>query len=450
MDKEKPLKTYLKAAFLALLALAAALPAGCARVQETSESYVPISRAEIDPVSYSFASVDSTSQETSLAALGEYLTVYNESTSIQRVYVTDLNAVTRTAAELVPGRRYEAGTLSPDGTRLFVYREDPDATTEGAHCYGVVIDLATGRAAESASPMFEPGTVCWGAAGRLFTANRRVIFFSAETLTVIPSSFQITSLIENDVDGKYVLTGMVYDSSSNRYFAAVCKKPAGASELADLYRTEQMIAEIDSFGRTIATYRIGDSGTYAPVDEDSGKPLPQQMQADGSGSVSLYTSFFPEGSDIPALCWTVVDTAARSVAETGVRLRYGVLCGGTFYGCAMEPYSAWWETMTVLRYEKNAAGGWEGVPVFTQSSENRYIPMTEIRANNSYRMAVYPDGSLLLEAYHTESGYSRFVLYRIDPAGTYEVVGALPGKSSMKYMFIGIDRNGGLVYMSDI
>ena len=90
--------------------------------------------------------------------------------------------------------------------------------------------------------------------------------------------------------------------------------------------------------------------------------------------------------------------------------------------------------------------------ILTQPAENRYIPITGTTENNTYELFLYPDGNLLLKAYHTESGYSRMILYRIIfnadiPAA--EVIGALPAKSSMKYMVAGVDLSGKIIYLSD-
>ncbi|HOP12010.1 MAG TPA: hypothetical protein PK629_11015 [Oscillospiraceae bacterium] len=424
----------------------------CGRVIDSGEEYVPISEisAAIDPVSYNFASIDQTAQATSMEALGEFFVQYNESTNIQRVYTTDAVGTTTMAAEFGPGEKYVMGPLSPDCTKLFLYKQTD--TGDSDHYYGVILDMNTGLKTTSAMPMFALDTVSWAGNDLLFTANRQILFFSTVNFSVVTKYFEITSLVTNDPDGKYVITGMAYDRNSDKYVAAIAEKIAGATELNELYKTKLMIAVIDNLGRTEKTFYVAD-GYYSPVDISTGAPLSQTVQVDSSGNAAVYAGLFTPGSDEPSTCWIVVNTATNETISLPLTLRTGIIRGGWIYGISMDPYSAWWTSMSVNLYTPDTLGKYSlKTTILTQPSENRYIPITGTTANNTYELFLYPDGNLLMKAYHTESGYSRMILYRITVSAdvpTVEVIGALPAKSSMKYMIAGVDMSGKIIYLSD-
>jgi len=430
------------------------LTAACGRVIDSGEEYVPISDTSrtIDQTSYAFASVDPTVQAASMEALGEFFVQYNESTNIQRVYATDSAGATVTSAEFPAGEKYVAGPLSPDSTKLFLYKKAGTDAGGSDHCFGVILDMATGVKTISSTPMFALDTVCWAGNDLLFTANRQIMFFSAVDFSSVDKYFEITSLVANDPDGKYIITGMTYDRNTDQYIASIAEKIPGAGELSDLYKTKLMIAVIDNLGRTAKTFYAKD-GLYSPVDISSGAPLIQAIQIDSSGNAALYSALFTPDSEEPSTCWIVVNTSSGSTVSLPQTLRTGIIRGGWIYGITMDPYSAWWTSMSVNLYTPSTQGKYSlKSTILTQPAENRYIPITGTTENNTYELFLYPDGNLLLKAYHTESGYSRMILYRIIfnadiPAA--EVIGALPAKSSMKYMVAGVDLSGKIIYLSD-
>ena len=447
-------KDWVKFSFAALLILLITMTS-CGRVIDSGEEYVPISdtSAVIDPVSYVFASVDQTAQATSMEALGEFFVQYNESTNIQRVYTTNAAGVTTMAAEFGPGEKYTLGPLSPDCTKLFLYkRADAAAGADSDHYFGVILDMATGVKTVSQMPMFALGTVSWAGNDLLFTANRQILFFSVFDFSVVNRYFEITSLVTEDPDGKYIITGMAYDRNTDKYFASIAEKTPGATELADLYKTKLMIAVIDTLGRTEKTFYAKD-GLYSPVDNASGAPLPQTIQVDTTGNVALYAALFTQGTDEPGTCWIVLNAAKDETISLPLTLRTGIIRGGWIYGIAMDPYCAWWTSMSVNLFTPDTLGKYSlKSTILTQPADNRYIPMNGTSANNTYELFLYPDGNLLMKAYHTESGYSRMILYRITVSTdvpAVEVIGALPAKSSMKYMVAGVDMSGAIVYLSD-
>ena len=445
-------KDWIKLGLASFLILSVIFTA-CGRVIDSGEEYVPISDTStaINPVSYAFASVDQTAQAASMEALGEFFVQYNESTNIQRVYTTDAAGVTTMAAEFAAGEKYIMGPLSPDCTKLFLYKQT-DAAIDSDHYFGVIVDIATGLKTVSQTPMFTPGTVSWAGNDLLFTANRQILFFSTIDFSVVDKYFEITSLVTNDPDGKYVITGMAYDRNTDKYFATIAEKIPLATELSDLYKTKLMIAVIDALGRTEKTFYVKD-GLYSPVDTTSGSPLPQIIQVDATGNVAVYSALFTQGTDEPSTCWIVLNTAKDETISLPLTLRTGIIRGGWIYGVAMDPYSAWWTSMSVNLYTPDTQGKYSlKSTILTQPSDNRYISMSGTTANNTYELFLYPDGNLLMKAYHTESGYSRMILYRISTATdvpVVEVIGALPAKSSMKYMLAGVDMTGKIVYMSD-
>jgi len=437
---------------LAVLLVLLIAATACGRVIDSGEEYVPISEtsAAIDQVSYNFASIDQTAQATSMEALGEFFVQYNESTNIQRVYTTDAIGNTTMAAEFGSGEKFIIGPLSPDCTKLFLYKQIN--TGESDHYYGVILDMNTGIKTISAMPMFALNTVSWAGNDLLFTANRQIMFFSTVDFSVVTKYFEITSLVTNDPDGKYIITGMAYDRNTDKYIATIAEKIEKAAELSDLYKTKLIIAVIDNLGRTEKTFYAAE-GLYSPVDISSGTPLSQTIQVDASGNAAVYAGIFTPGSDEPSTCWSVVNIATGETISLPLTLRTGIIRGGWIYGISIDPYSAWWTSMSVNLYTPDTQGKYSlKSTILTQPSENRYIPITGTTANNTYELFLYPDGNLLMKAYHTESGYSRMILYRIMVSAdvpTVEVIGALPAKSSMKYMIAGVDMSGRIVYLSD-
>ncbi len=447
-------RNWVKIGFAALLIVLIAATA-CGRVIDSDEEYVPISEpsAPIVPVSYSFASVDTAAQASSMEALGEFFVQYNESTNIQRVYTTDSAFATTLSAEFGAGEKYRVGPFSPDSTKLFLYKQalNPDGSGSDRY-FGVILDMITGGKTVSAMPLFSLDTVSWAGNELLFTANRQILFFSGFDFSVVTKFFEIASLVTDDPDGKYVITGMTYDRNTDKYIASIAEKIPRATELADLYRTKLIVAVIDSMGRTEKTFYAND-GLYSPVDISTGAPLPQSIQFDTFGNAALFAGFFAQNTDEPSTCWIVLNTATGETVSLPHTLRNGILRGGWIYGVTMTPYSAWWESMSVNVYTPDTLGKYTlKSTVLTQPAENRYIPITGTTADNTYELFLYPDGNLLAKAYHTESGYSRMILYRITVSAdvpTVEVIGALPAKSSMKYMVAGVDMSGRIVYLSD-
>ena len=444
-------KDWIKIGFASLLVLLITITA-CGRVIDSGEEYVPISDTSTvnSPVSYTFASVDQTAQATSMEALGEFFVQYNESTNIQRVYTTDAAGVTTIAAEFAAGEKYIVGQLSPDCTKLFLYKQN--TTADSDHYFGVILDLVTGAKTVSQMPMFSLGTVSWAGNDQLFTANRQILFFSVIDFSVVDKYFEITSLVTNDPDGKYIITGMAYDRNSDKYIVTIAEKIPNAAELNELYKTKLMIAVIDAMGRTEKTF-YAKEGLYSPVDSASGSPLPQVIQVDATGNIAVYAALFTQGTDEPSSCWIVFNSAKGETITLPLTLRTGIIRGGWIYGISMDPYSAWWTSMSVNLYTPDTQGKYSlKSTILTQPAENRFMPMNGTTANNMYELFLYPDGNLLMKAYHTESGYSRMILYRITTSvdvPTVEVVGALPAKSSMKYMVAGVDMTGKIVFISD-
>lgn len=439
-------KAVLAVAVCAMIALSAV---GCGRVEESSEVYKPISQtAPSYTSSIVFNSVDSSSKVNSMAALGEFFIPYNESTNIQRVYGITVDGKVNTLAELIANEQYEAGPISPDGSKLFLYRVDPEASADTDHRYGVIVDLQTGATKVSSQPMFESGTVNWAGNDRLFTANRRIVFFSAFDFSATLAQFQIMQLIQNDPDGKYVLTGMAYDSAKNRYVAAVAEKPVGKSELTDLYKTKLHVAVIDSYGNTSSMFEV--AGVYSPVDDSSGAPLAQTVTLDSSELAGVYSAFIAADSSEPFTSWTVVDCALQQKVSLPDTLREGVLADGVVCGLTISPYGPWWENMSIRKYTGEGGKYTVASELFTQSSESRYVSTEDLETRSSYELFRYPDGRLLLKAFHSESGYTRLVMYNISTTGaSWEVYGALPGKGSMRFMICGIDALGGIWVLSD-
>lgn len=435
--------------FLVFLMTAAA--AGCKRVEDTSEDYAPISYGDQSEISsYQFASVDTESRIAEKEALGEYYIPHSPGTKTQRLYKIDSSGVVSTIAELTAGEEYTVGPISPDSSKLFIYRADNASATDNSHCYGLIVNLIDGSVTSSSQPVFEPGTVCWSGNDQIFTANRRIIFFSADNFAIKQQSFQIMSLIENDPDGKYVLTGMAYDKYNNRYIALLGEKPVGATTLAQLGKTRAMIAVINSAGQTESTFMLPD-GTYVPTDSLTGAALAQIPKIDSSGLVSIYTAFIPSGEDAPLISWTAVNLDAREAVALPHLLREGVISGGVVYGLGLDTYGTWWKTMYITCYTLDGNKQYTSHnAIMTQASSNRYINFTALDASSSYEMFCFSNGDVFLKAYHTETAYARLTLYRISPAAAKEeVMGALPASGTMRYMIAGIDAYDSIITLSD-
>lgn len=446
------MKMNVKKIFCAATALgltaAMLLLSGCGRVIDSGESYTPISQGTIQPESYVFNSA--TTSAVPVEDLGEFLIQPSSSRNTQALYLLDASGHITPVAEFPSGEKYVLGPLSPDSSKLFLYRRDPEATSDTDHYYGMIVNLADGSYNMSEMPMFQTGTVSWGANDTLFIANRSITFFSSYDFSTVPSQFDIMTLIENDPDGKYVLTGMAYDRTGDRYVAAIGERQVGKSGLDADFRVKLGIAVITATGRTEKMF-FPSSKLYCPADLAQGTALQQVIQCDSGLYAVVFGAFFEGDSDTPQTRAVVVDLTNEKEIALPDTLRDAVVRGGWIYGIALDPYSQWWETMSVNVYQPDKNGKYSrSGQMYTEGSSNRYVTMTGTRHKDSYGLYLYPNGDVLLKIYYTESGQTRVLLRRIQAgSNTAVTIGSLPGTSYYRYTVAGIDTAGNVLFLSD-
>lgn len=429
--------------------LAVSALCGCGRVIDSGESYTPISQGTINTESYVFNSAVTSAAP--VEDLGEFLVQPNSSINAQTLYLYDAAGTVTPIVDFPAGEKYVAGPLSPDSTKLFLYRRDPEATSDTDHYYGVIVDLATRTYTTSELPMFQTGTVNWGANNMLFIANRSITFFSPYNFSVVHSQFDVMNLIENDPDGKYVLTGMAYDRTHNRYIATVGERRVGESGLNADFRVKLGIAVITATGRTEKFFFPSDT-MYCPADLAQGTALQQIIQCDsGSDNIAVFGTYFNEGSDTPYTRAAVINIATEKEILLPEVQRDVVLRGGWIYGVSFTPNSQWWETMNLNVYRPDNSGNYELMAnMYSEGPTNRYVSMTGTRHKDSYSMFLYPNGDVLLKIYYNESGQTRVLLRRIEATTNIPTtLGSLPGTSYYRYTVTGIDAVGNVVFLSD-
>lgn len=432
----------LKNRVLSLALGALFLLSGCGKVvQPNDEVYTPISEATIAS-SYDFHQTSSAA--TSMIDYGAFVVAPNQQAGTQKLYRIAGDNKTAIVTEFEKGQTYQVGPLSPDSTKLFLYRQ-ADGSDDVSY-YGVIVDLATGDKIASSLPLFSLNTVSWAGNDRIFMGFRQIRVFSAADFSEQSFRPEFLDKVEQDPDGKYIITGFIYDRGKDRYVLTYAEKKVGSTDAADDYKMALGIVLIDSTGKTVRAFTPG-SQYYSPY-SSADKAARQTLQIDSAGNLALFAAVASD-TDIPVTKALIVNVDRAEVVKTPSDLRDACLRGGWIYGISFTPYQQWWETMQLNVYKPNESYKYtKPVLLFTEANTFRYMTTTGTRSDLSYEVYLYPDGNVLLRSYHIEDGNTKILLGKITIADAkFTPIGVLPGNAEDMFKVAGIDNSGNIIVL---
>lgn len=418
------------------------LLSGCGKVvQPNDEVYAPISETVIAS-SYDFHEISSA--VTSVIDYGNYVVGPNQQSGTQKLYRVAADNKTEIIAEFEKGQTYKIGPLSPDSTKLFLYSQ-ADGIDDASY-YGVIVDLATGSKIVSSQPVFSLETVNWAGNDRIFMGFRQIRIFSASDFTEQTFRPEFLDKVEQDPDGKYIITGFIYDRGKDRYVLTYAEKKVGSTDSADDYKMALGIVLIDANGKTLKAFTPGEKyySPYSSVD----KAAKQILQIDSAGNLALFVAVMGD-TDTPVTKALIVNVDRAEVAKTPSELRDACLRGGWIYGISFTPYQQWWETMELNVYKPNDSYKYTStVKLFTEGNTFRYMTTAGTRSDLSYEVYLYPDGNVLLRSYNIEDGNTKILLAKITIADSKVTpIGVLPGNSEDMFKVAGIDNSGNIILL---
>ncbi len=415
---------------------------GCKTVQPNETSYTPISETTI---ASSYAFHQTSSVVTSSMNYGSYLVEPKKQEGRQKIYKIAEDLSTSVLTELEAGYTYVEGPLSPDCTKLFLYRNKDNE--DASSYYGVIVDLTTGDQIVSQYPYFALNAVNWAGNDKIFLSYCQIRFYSTADFSEIDFRPDFLDTVEQDPDGKYIITGMIHDRNKDRYVLTYAEKKVGSTDPSSDYKMSVGIVLIDGEGRTVRAFTPG-TNYYSPY-SSTDIAARQTLQIDSSGNVSLFVGVMGSESDIPYTKALIVNVDRAEVVKMPNELRDVFLRGGWVYGLTFSPYQEWWDTMQLNIYKPNDSYKYsKSVELYTEPNTYRYMNTTGTRSNLSYQIYLYPDGNVLLRSYHTEDGNTKVLLSKIMLADkTVTPIGVLPGNDNDMFKIAGIDNSGNIIVL---